>query len=257
MLFLSIGSFVSTLILRLEPSISLKISNILFRRSNCKNCKKNISLINLIPIVGYLKQFGKCQKCKKNISIFYPLTEAIFYLVGIMIFNEYGISIFSIYLFLIFTVFYILFFLDLTYLYLPLPLNLSILVLGFTGNIFFNFATDSTILFFDITPLMFSLIGFICGYSFLWIVNSIYRFFNNIDGIGGGDFILLGGIGSIIGPLSLGPVLFMAASLGIIYYIFKRTLNQKELPLGSFIILGGILYFFIKRFELFQNFIVL
>ena len=37
----------STLILRLEPSISLKISNILFRRSNCRNCKKNISFINL------------------------------------------------------------------------------------------------------------------------------------------------------------------------------------------------------------------
>ena len=49
----------------------------------------------------------------------------------------------------------------------------------------------------------------------------------------------------------------MAASLGIIYYILKGTLNQKELPLGSFIILGGILYFFIKKFELFQNLTVI
>ena len=247
----------STLILRLGPSINLKILNIFFQRSHCKYCKKNISFINLIPIIGYLIQLGKCENCKKNISIFYPLTEATFCLVGIILFNEYGISIFSIYLFLIFMVFYILFFLDLKHFYLPLPLNLSILVLGFTGNTFFNFATDSTILFFDITPLMFSLMGFVCGYSFLYIVNSVYRFFNKIDGIGGGDFILLGGIGSIIGPLSLGLVLFMAASLGIIYYIFKGTLNQKELPLGSFIILGGVLFFLIKKFELFQNLIVI
>ncbi len=207
--------------------------------------------------MGYLKQFGKCENCNKKISLFYPLTEIIFCLIGIITFNEYGFSVFSIYLLLIFSVFYVLFFLDLKYFYLPLPLNLSILVLGLTGNTFFYFATDNTLLFFDLTPLMYSLTGFIFGYSFLWVVNSIYRFFTNIDGIGGGDFILLGGIGSIFGILSLGPIVFMAASIGIIYYVLNRRLNKKELPLGSFIILGGICFFLIKKFELFKNFMVI
>ena len=56
-LFLCIGSFSSVVIYRL---ILIEFSNTninLFKpRSHCPKCKKNISLIHLIPLVGYLLQ---------------------------------------------------------------------------------------------------------------------------------------------------------------------------------------------------------
>ena len=255
--FLSVGSFASTLIIRLSPSNNFKILNVIYSRSNCISCKKKISFFNLIPIVGYLIQLGKCEYCKLAISKFYPLTEVLFCLTGFFLITEYGFSEYSLIMFLIFLVLYILFFLDFKYFYLPLPLNLSIFVMGFLGNVFFSLAIDDSLLIFKVTPVTFSILGFIFGYMFLFSINFIFKTFKKIDGIGGGDFILFGGIGSIFGPFAIWPIIFLASSLGILYYLFFEKNFRKELPLGSFIILGSIVFFLLKKFELFNYILVL
>ena len=254
---LSIGSFTSTLIYRLSRIGKFKISDLIYPRSRCPTCKKQISSLNLIPLIGFLRQQGKCINCKSKISFFYPITEIFFLILGIFIVLKYGYSILSIYLFLILTIFYILFFLDLNFLYLPLPLNISITVLGLTGNTFFSLAIEDSIYIFNISPLWFSIFGFLIGYIFLYLVNYFFKIYKGIDGIGGGDFILFGGIGSIFGPLSLGPILFLSSVLGILYFVFFLKMNRNELPLGSFLILGSCCYFFIKTFELFEDYLVL
>jgi len=254
---LSIGSFTSTLIYRLSRIGKFKISDLIYPRSRCPTCKKQISSLNLIPLIGFLRQQGKCINCKSKISFFYPITEIFFLILGIFIVLNYGYSILSIYLFLILTIFYILFFLDLNFLYLPLPLNISITVLGLTGNTFFSLAIVDSIYIFNISPLWFSIFGFMIGYIFLYLVNYFFKIYKGIDGIGGGDFILFGGIGSIFGPLSLGPILFLSSVLGILYFVFFVKMNRNELPLGSFLILGSCCYFFIKTFELFEDYLVL
>ena len=254
---LSIGSFTSTLIYRLSRIGKFKISDLIYPRSRCPTCKKQISSLNLIPLIGFLRQQGKCINCKNKISFFYPITEIFFLILGIFIVLNYGYSILSIYLFLILTIFYILFFLDLNFLYLPLPLNISIIGLGLTGNTFFSLAIEDSIYIFNISPLWFSIFGFLIGYIFLYLVNYFFKIYKGIDGIGGGDFILFGGIGSIFGPLSLGPILFLSSVLGILYFVFFVKMNRSELPLGSFLILGSCCYFFIKTFELFEDYLVL
>ncbi len=254
---LSIGSFTSTLIYRLSRIGKFKISDLIYPRSRCPTCKKQISSLNLIPLIGFLRQQGKCINCKSKISFFYPITEIFFLILGIFIVLNYGYSILSIYLFLILTIFYILFFLDLNFLYLPLPLNIIITVLGLTGNTFFSLAIEDSIYIFNISPLWFSIFGFMIGYIFLYLVNYFFKIYKGIDGIGGGDFILFGGIGSIFGPLSLGPILFLSSVLGILYFVFFVKMNRSELPLGSFLILGSCCYFFIKTFELFEDYLVL
>ena len=254
---LSIGSFTSTLIYRLSRIGKFKISDLIYPRSRCPTCKEQISSLNLIPLIGFLRQQGKCINCKSKISFFYPITEIFFLILGIFIVLNYGYSILSIYLFLILTIFYILFFLDLNFLYLPLPLNISITVLGLTGNTFFSLAIEDSIYIFNISPLWFSIFGFLIGYIFLYLVNYFFKIYKGIDGIGGGDFILFGGIGSIFGPLSLGPILFLSSVLGILYFVFFVKMNRSELPLGSFLILGSCCYFFIKTFELFEDYLVL
>ena len=255
--FLSIGSFVSTVIFRLSNIEKFKIVDLIYPRSRCAKCKNSINYLNLIPLIGYIKQKGKCTNCKNKISIFYPITEILFLIFGTLIIYNYGYSIYSIYLFLIFSIFYILFILDIKYFYLPFPLNVFISILGLTGNVFFSLAIEDSLYILNVSPLFFSILGFIIGYSFLYLINSLYKIYKGIDGIGGGDFILFGGIGSIFGPLSLGPILFLSSSIGLMYFVLIIKMQNNKLSLGSFLILGSFCYFFLKTFELLENYLVL
>ena len=82
-----------------------------------------------------------------------------------------------------------------------------------------------------------------------YIINYIYKILYKNDGIGGGDFILYGGLGSIFGPFSLSIILLFAAILGCVLYFLKKDSSGKHIPLGSCLIIGSILYFFIKKNE--------
>ena len=63
----------------------------------------------------------------------------------------------------------------------------------------------------------------------------------SIDGIGSGDFLLLGGIGSVFGASALGPILLIGSSITLCLYLFNKN-KDKELPLGFGLGLAGIVY---------------
>lgn len=67
---LLIGSFLSLLSYRVNSNEPIMIT-----RSKCTHCKKNLTALNLIPLVSWICQKGKCTNCKSNISIRYPLIE--------------------------------------------------------------------------------------------------------------------------------------------------------------------------------------
>ena len=238
--FLSVGSFCSSVIFRLAPNSPLPLSKI---RSSCPACSKKIDAINLIPLLGFMIQSGKCKFCNSNISKFYPFTEIFFLLIGILLITNYGIGLSAIVYTIIIFCFYILFVLDYKYLYLPLYINLLIVLIGVTFNAKFQLFLDETFLILGITPISFTLYGFFFGYSSLWFINFIYKFIKKKDGIGGGDFILFGGIGSIHGPIALPLILLIGSFLGCLYFIFSKKSSNSMLPFGSFLILSSFIYF--------------
>lgn len=249
--FLSIGSFSSVIIYRLNLiAFTNARVNLFFPRSYCPSCKRNISIIYLIPLVGFLLQKGKCIHCNSSISFLYPLHELIHLLVGVSIYLIFNISIFSIFIYALFSIFYILFICDLQKLYLPFYLNLSISIIGllsaYYGNIFYidNFYVD------DISQFTLSLSGFITGYLILWLINTIYKSLKKVDGIGGGDFILLAGIGSLVGPFAIAPIIFFGSLSTIFLVLVTRFKLTKTLPLGSGLIIGLFIYLFLKFYEL-------
>ncbi|HPM35721.1 MAG TPA: prepilin peptidase, partial [Spirochaetota bacterium] len=73
-----IGTFIASFFMTLaERSLTEKKSSlrdILFSRSRCTSCGKNISPLGLVPVFGYILARGKC-KCGSRISINYPLSE--------------------------------------------------------------------------------------------------------------------------------------------------------------------------------------
>ena len=83
------------------------------------------------------------------------------------------------------------------------------LLSAYYGNIFYidNFYVN------DISQFTLSLSGFITGYLILWLINTIYKLLKKVDGIGGGDFILLAGIGSLVGPFAIAPIIFFGSLL--------------------------------------------
>ncbi len=252
---LSIGSFASTTIFRFSNNFSTQ--NILFKRSACRNCNQKIKNLYLIPLFGYLIQGGKCFACKKSISLFYPATEILFLIYGLMVGFAYGFGLFNFFLLVIFFLFYTLFFLDLKFYYLPISLNVLLVLCGFVSNSFFNvFVSDIAILF-NLSSFTFAFYGFLIGYLSLWLINFIFKLIYKKDGIGGGDFILFGAIGSLFGPFSLSLILFFGAIFGCFVFILFKKKYRNKIPLGSCLILGSILYFLTKNFELLDNFIVI
>ena len=259
LILLSIGSFASSIIFRFSLNLKSdsKSISMVSPRSFCPKCKESIKLIHLTPLLGFLIQKGRCNSCKKNISIFYPITEISFLLYGLVVAFFYGFGVVFFFLLVLFFLFYILFFLDLKYYYLPLSINLLLILCGFLGNIFFNIFVTDIAIFFGLSPFLFSLYGFLFGYMSLWFINFIFKFIRKKDGIGGGDFILFGAIGGLFGPFSLGLILFLGALFGCFIFIFFKNSFQDKIPLGSCLILGSFSYFFIKNFELLEKFLVI
>lgn len=250
--FLSIGSFSSVVIYRLISIEFLKSNiNLFLPRSHCPKCKKTISFLHLIPLVGYLLQKGSCINCKEKISYKYPLLELVHLFVGLFLYINFGINLTFALIYLLFSIFYILFECDIQKLFLPFYLNILISVIGF--SIAFNgsiFHIESFGIY-DLSQFVLSIYGFIGGYFILWFINFCYKFFKKRDGIGGGDFLLLGGIGSLIGPFALAPILFIGSISTLLLALVCKLNTSAELPLGSGLIVGFGIYLLANFFELF------
>lgn len=69
---LIIGSFLNALIWRIKQRRS-----IVKGRSICPNCKHQLAILDLIPVISWLLLQGKCRYCQKTISYQYPIVESI------------------------------------------------------------------------------------------------------------------------------------------------------------------------------------
>jgi leader peptidase (prepilin peptidase)/N-methyltransferase len=186
------------------------------------------------------------------------MNEAIHLLVGLSIFHYFGFSEITLFSYIIFTLLYVLLILDFKFFYLPLSLNILFIFISLISNIFFGLFISEQSSYFNVTPALYSFYGFMVGFFSLWLVNAVYKFFRKKDGIGGGDFILFGGIGILIGPFYL-PLVLLFGSLSslIIYLIYRKRSTSDEIPLGSGLVCGFFVYVFLSFYELMDNLIVL
>ena len=123
---LCFGSFISALSYRLSHNLDY-----IFTRSFCTNCKKSLSIIDLIPVISYLI-FRKCRNCGIKISSRYIIIELISAIGTLVIYNNlwyYPISNIAIYI----GIFYILVAMcitDLEYMIVPDSLQILLLILS-------------------------------------------------------------------------------------------------------------------------------
>ena len=226
-----IGSFASMLMYRLPRDD--RSMNIISPRSFCPRCKVQLKMYQLIPFFGYLLNKGKCASCKQKIEVIYLLNEILSASLIVFLVNALGLySPFTWAIFCILIILYIQAMMDFNTLLLSQPLSVLLIIMGLGLNFGFEIFA---------IPLN-SILGLIFGYGLLFSLNLGYRMIRHADGIGSGDFLLLGGIGSIFGASAIGPILLLASSITLMVYYLKVRDGALELPLGFGLGLGGILY---------------
>lgn len=225
------GSFASMLIYRL-PSNNQQL-NIWRPPSFCPTCKSKLAITQLIPFLSFIFFRGKCKACNNKIDSSYLLNEVV--IAGLLIFlvSSFGAS--SILTWIIFASFFILYvqaMMDLNTLLLYQHLSVLLIISGLTLNIGFELFT---------IPLD-AILGLIFGYGILFSVNLLHKMIRATDGIGSGDFLLLGGIGSMFGASSIGPILLIGSTITLLVFFIRRDSKNIQLPLGFGLGLGSLIY---------------
>ena len=202
-------------------------------RSACPTCGHQISALENIPVISYLFLGGKCKGCKTKISLRYPLIEALSgALIGAAAYH-YGYTYATLFAFIFIFALITLTFIDFDTQLLPDDITLPLLWLGLLFNLNGGF-----------TDLKSAVIGAMLGYLILWSVYWLFKLVTGKEGMGYGDFKLLGAIGAWFGWQLLPAVILLSsvagALIGIGLIVFKGTGRSTAIPFGPFLALGGI-----------------
>lgn len=207
------------------------------KSSHCENCHKNLSPIELFPILGYLILKGKCKTCQVPLFPVYPISE------------------------IFFSALFLIFYLQLENFYL------SLLGVVLIGHVCISMITDWKKFILDYENLFFILLfGSIWNYFTEpndWIKNSIWT------GLG---FLFFFGVLYYIAPsqIGLGDVFFVpiyafvighpwwmiflnsSYTLAIAISFLTRKKNEnwrkKKIPMGFYFGIGFIISILSKTF---------
>ena len=202
-------------------------------RSACPKCGHNITALENIPIISYLFLGGKCKGCQTGISLRYPLIEALTGLLIGLVAYKYGYTSTTLFSWIFVFALVTLTFIDFDTQLLPDDITLPLLWLGLLFNLNAGFI-----------DLKSAVLGAILGYLILWSVYRLFKLVTSKEGMGYGDFKLLGAIGAWFGWQMLPAVILLSsvvgAVIGIGLIMFRGKSGGTAIPFGPFLALGGI-----------------
>ncbi len=211
--------------------------NLVLPRSRCPSCGHRITALENIPLVSYFLLGGKCAACKARISPRYPLVEALTGLLSGYAAWRFGFGLAAFGALLFSWAMIALAFIDLDTGYLPDNITLPLLWAGLVLNLFDIF-----------TGLGSAVIGAAGGYLALWSVFWTYKLATGKDGMGYGDFKLLGAIGAWLGwkmlPLAILLSSVAGAAIGIALIVFARHERGTPIPFGPYLAIAGLIALF-------------
>jgi leader peptidase (prepilin peptidase)/N-methyltransferase len=202
--------------------------------SHCPHCKHAISALENIPVFSYLLQGGKCKHCKAPISLRYPLVETATALLSALIAVHFGFTWLTAFLLLFTWALVVLTLIDIDHQLLPDDITIPLLWLGLLVN-------SQGLL----TDLYSAVIGAAAGYLLLWTVYWLFKLLTGKEGMGYGDFKLLGALGAWMGWQVLPSIILLSsvvgAVVGISLIVIKGQDKNVPIPFGPYLASAGFI----------------
>lgn len=206
-------------------------------RSRCPHCAHPISALENIPIISWMFLRGRCSSCRAAIPLRYPLVELLTGLLSAFAVTHFGVGWAAIGATLLIWALIALTFIDFDTQLLPDSITLPLLWCGLLFNLFGIF-----------TDLSSSVIGAMAGYLSLWSVYWCFKLTTGKEGMGYGDFKLLGALGAWMGwqilPLTILLSSLVGAVVGIVMIVATRRGHNVPIPFGPYLAAAGLLALF-------------
>ena len=202
--------------------------NLLKPDSRCQHCGTPIKPWQNIPVISYILLRGQCGSCQTPISIRYPAIELLTAVMFAVVAIVYGWSWLTL-TGLVLTAFLIaLTFIDADTQYLPDQLTLPLIWLGLLAN----YAGG-------LVSLQQAVLGAVCGYMSLWLLNFAHKLWRGFDGMGAGDFKLLAALGAWLGTAVLPVIVFVAALVGVVAAVVLKAAKSQPIAFGPCLAIAG------------------
>ena len=203
--------------------------------SACPHCNTPIRSHQNIPVFSFVFMRGRCGACAQRISRRYPIVEAIVGIFSAIVAWKFGYSWQCLAaLFLTWTLIAAAI-IDIDHYLLPDSITLPLLWAGLLlaavpGNLFF-------------ADLHSGVIGAAAGYGSLWSVATVFRLVTGREGMGYGDFKLLGALGAWLGWQMLPLIITLSAAVGSVVGIAAITVLRRSraqpIPFGPYLAMAG------------------
>lgn len=254
---LIVGSFLNVVIFRMGTGMGIG------GRSQCFSCGHTLRWYELIPVMSYLRQFGKCSQCKSRISVQYVCVELCTAFLFVMsFFRDWSgvlntVSIFRIVsLWIIMATLVVVFVYDLRH--KIIPLRASIVFAGSALVYMITFAMSDVGRLYSSLYGVLALTGFL---GFLWLISrGRWMGFGDVEfAVGMGIFL-----GFSVGISALALSFWIGAGYAVITMLVQKSemgtsslsgvgekiTMKSEVPFAPFLIMGTILAWYF-RIELF------
>lgn len=211
--------------------------NLVVPRSACPQCGHKITALENIPLLSYAMLGGKCSGCGTRISLRYPLIELAAGLAAGYAALRFGFSAMGLGAMVFAWALIALAAIDYDTQLLPDDITLPLLWAGLLANLAGIFV-----------PLTSAVIGAVAGYLSLWSVYWLFKLVTGKEGMGYGDFKLLGAICAWLGWQALAMVILLSsvvgAVVGIALIVLTKHGRDKPIPFGPYLAAAGFIALF-------------
>ena len=217
-----------------KPMEPLPAYNLVKPGSACPHCGHKIGPLENVPILSYLILGGKCKSCGAPISARYPTVEALSGMLSAYAAWHFGFGAAGLGALVLIWALIALTFIDLDTQLLPDGITMPLLWLG----LLFNLAGAYT-------ELRSAVIGAAAGYLALWSVYWLFKLATGKEGMGYGDFKLLGALGAWLGWQMLPLIILLSSAvgavIGIVLIVVARHGRNVPIPFGPYLAGGGLI----------------
>jgi leader peptidase (prepilin peptidase)/N-methyltransferase len=258
LLSLLIGSFLNVVIHRLpimmerdwraqcaelanEPAAELPEGrfDLIAPRSRCPSCGAPIAAAQNIPVLSYLLLRGRCANCKARISPRYPAVELLTAVLAALAAWRFGFGWEAAAAMLLTFCLVAISAIDIDHQIIPDSISLPLLWIGLFLSLWHPVA-GAEVLFIDPKN---AIVGALAGYLSLWSVYHLFRLLTGKEGMGYGDFKLLGALGAWLGWKMLPLIILLSALVGAVVGLaliaFRRHDRNVPIPFGPYLAAAG------------------